>query len=537
MLNIQGLNPGINSQSFWKISKLKEIISNIKKQGKFTPFIAISESWLKPHITDAQLHLDNYHVFRADRIGPKNGGALLYILDTIPINESESFDDGTCSCVACVSSTRKCIIVSFYRPPNSGPKSFENILNLLDKFIIKFNHDNRLNLIIFGDYNFPGVNWDTGQKFSCATAPTCFSIFKSFINKHFLTQHITQNTRKSNVLDLFLTDARHFVRLIKINQTPLSDHNIITIYTSFFNELKQTTTLDSGSLDIDTRDFTKLNLKTSNVKNIKKQLSETNWDSLINCPINDFPERFSNKIYAILQKYTKRKTKSYKSHDYKKILTTNRKIRKLNKKIHICADNQVTQKLKNRLNSLQEHKIKLLLLKQYNKENAAIRKIKSDPKYFFKYIKHFQKTPFSPNILVNKNNETITDPKSIADTLQKHFQSVFSNPDNEPVITQTRSATTPKYPLSSELNATKADFIAAIDEIKNSSACAKENIPPAVFKIYKDILAIPLLKFWTKSFNTGQIPQQYKNQTITPVHKKGPKNIAENFRPIVVPPE
>ena len=41
---------------------------------------------------------------------------------------------------------------------------------------------------------------------------------------------------------------------------------------------------------------------------------------------------------------------------------------------------------------------------------------------------------------------------------------------------------------------------------------------------------------WTKSFESGIVPKEYKIQTIIPIFKKGQKTKAENFRPVILPP-
>ena len=173
-------------------------------------------------------------------------------------------------------------------------------------------------------------------------------------------------------------------------------------------------------------------------------------------------------------------------------------------------------------------------MEKFNKENIAVAKIKKDPKYFFNYSKRFQKTNFTPSILIDKNNQIVSDPKFIADTLQKQFQSVFSQPTKENVILPNLKTPIIKYPLSPQLELTKTDFTSAIDKIKTSSACPKGDIPSSVFKIYKDSLSVPLKKFWAKSFELSYIPSYYKTQLITPIHKKGSKNNPENYRPISI---
>ena len=41
---------------------------------------------------------------------------------------------------------------------------------------------------------------------------------------------------------------------------------------------------------------------------------------------------------------------------------------------------------------------------------------------------------------------------------------------------------------------------------------------------------------WSKSFQSGIVPQDYKIQRVIPIYKKGQKTKAENFRPIVFTP-
>ena len=77
MLNFQGMSPSATSESRWKIPFFRDeyITNNARK----IPWIAGTESWLKPHITDAQISIPNYTSIRADRVKSDRGGTLLYI--------------------------------------------------------------------------------------------------------------------------------------------------------------------------------------------------------------------------------------------------------------------------------------------------------------------------------------------------------------------------------------------------------------------------------------------------------------------------
>ena len=73
----------LNARS--KINKKNELdimVDEIKPH-----IIGITESWANNDITDAELGLEYYVMFRKDRIDRRGGGVLLYIKETIPAYE------------------------------------------------------------------------------------------------------------------------------------------------------------------------------------------------------------------------------------------------------------------------------------------------------------------------------------------------------------------------------------------------------------------------------------------------------------------
>ena len=59
--------------------------------------IGITESWANNDITNAELGLEGYVMFRKDRIGRRGGGILLYIKDTIPAYEVQLQEKAYCN--------------------------------------------------------------------------------------------------------------------------------------------------------------------------------------------------------------------------------------------------------------------------------------------------------------------------------------------------------------------------------------------------------------------------------------------------------
>ena len=119
------------------------------------------------------------------------------------------------------------------------------------------------------------------------------------------------------------------------------------------------------------------------------------------------------------------------------------------------------------------------------------------------------------------------------------FQSFFKTTFSSPLSASCLDDFSDDYPVQipfPSFQLSEQDIISAINDMKSTSSCLKTNIPALVFKKCKLSLATPLKLFWEKSLNTGKIPSSYKSQTIIPIHKKGSKLKANNFRPIVLTP-
>ena len=59
--------------------------------------IGITETWANNDITDAELGLEGYAMFRKDRMGRRGGGVLLYIKENIPAYEVQLQEEADCN--------------------------------------------------------------------------------------------------------------------------------------------------------------------------------------------------------------------------------------------------------------------------------------------------------------------------------------------------------------------------------------------------------------------------------------------------------
>ena len=75
-----------------KKDELNIMVDDIKPH-----IIGITETWANNDITDAELGLEGYAMFRKDRMGRRGGGVLLYIKDNIPAYEVQLQEEADCN--------------------------------------------------------------------------------------------------------------------------------------------------------------------------------------------------------------------------------------------------------------------------------------------------------------------------------------------------------------------------------------------------------------------------------------------------------
>ena len=82
------------------------------------------------------------------------------------------------------------------------------------------------NIIMLGDFNFPGMNWLTPHD-SCPTAVPLISLTDSL----FVNQQVNEPTCLDNILDLIFGPDDLF-KSITVTKSYISDHSIILTETS-----------------------------------------------------------------------------------------------------------------------------------------------------------------------------------------------------------------------------------------------------------------------------------------------------------------
>jgi len=131
-----------------------------------------------------------------------------------------------------------------------------------------------------------------------------------------------------------------------------------------------------------------------------------------------------------------------------------------------------------------------------------------------------------PSLLVNDNN--ISDHHEKAELFAKVFKSHFTVDDGNNLRVNNKKCDVENVCFSESV------IIDALKNIKTNSPAGPDLINP--YFVSKTIKAIakPLSIIFKNSYSSGSVPYLWKLANVSPVYKKGPPNLVENYRPVSI---
>ena len=157
MFNIRGRDTSAASSLCWKLPYLETVVNQATESYSI---ISITETWLKPHITDAQVQIKGFaEPYRSDRLKMGRGGCCLYIKKDITVSDSFKYDDIFCQVIGCSLDKLKTLVFSVYTPGDTHHNKFANTINFIQSFLET--KDDSWSVIITVDFDFPNIDWET----------------------------------------------------------------------------------------------------------------------------------------------------------------------------------------------------------------------------------------------------------------------------------------------------------------------------------------------------------------------------------------
>lgn len=411
-------------------------------------------------------------------------------------------------CCVCLSSQfSKTLLAVCYRPPGFDCSFVNKLHTALNEITIRFP---KANLLLFGDFNFPEINWQLLTS-------------TSRDSKHFLdvcmlfnlSQMIDKPTRDDNILDLVLVSSPDLVQST-IYMPGLSDHRIMNILITLPVLVKSP--MSKVIRDFNKADYAGINAKLTIffdvfLSSFSSRSVEDNW--LL------FKQKVTDLINLHVPLLRIRGDVGQPWYN-KKLKSIDNKKKRLFRKAKASGSPSVWTKY---FQCLKEYTalIKTFKKKYFHQDLPNI--LRTNPTKFWKTI---TPNPSMQSIeLVDKDGVVV--PGELAPSVMNdYFSSIFTTepPDNIPSL--------PLLPFSQmpPITVTASGISNLIDKLKVSSAPGPDTICSKILKNTRDISCLFLQLIFNQSLSDGCVPTDWKIGRVIPVFKSGDRSLPDNYRPI-----
>ena len=160
--------------------------------------IAIVETWFNDSVLLSQPVYNNYVIIRKDR--NRNGGGVVLLVKKMLKVFEYNCDVYNTECVLCKLKlgVDDVLVGCMYKPPNCDDMYVNNLINCINNVC---NSSLSSKILIFGDFNFPNIDWQ--QDLTTSTYHKDIPFLECIMENN-LTQLVSFPTRKNNLLDLVL---------------------------------------------------------------------------------------------------------------------------------------------------------------------------------------------------------------------------------------------------------------------------------------------------------------------------------------------
>ena len=478
--------------------------------------VIATETWLDQSVSNAELEMDHFNIYRRDRTTGSRGGVLIAVNSSIDSSETKIKSNSEILWVKLHCPQQHDIFVAACYRPHVANSTFTADLKATINEISTRRRPS--GLIIGGDFNFPGWEWSTYSLKPGTQHAGLHREFKDLLDDYCIQQMITEPTR-DNTLDLIATNMPDQVTRTKVIPG-IADHEIA---------------------------FAEISVKPKYSQQQQRKVwlfNKADWEGLkafliprlemIGKAYTPHPDDQWNNIKDLL-------------HEGMKTFIPRRNTKKKDSAPWITKELRQIMKTRNRLyrrsrdkgNEKTEYRFRVFkqICKQKLRRTHAsyVHNLFTDEtrpkeelsKRFWTYVKHRRNHAVSSLGPLRKGDQLVTQPTEKADLLNQQLASVFSKPshrlDYETVTLESRMP---------DIRVCRNGVLKQLKGLKTNKACGPDDLHPRVLKELADVLAGPLTVLFQTSLEKGVVPMEWRTALVTPIFKKGEKYIPANYRPV-----
>lgn len=211
----------INARSI--VNKTNELESVLLSHSPHV--VVITETWLHGEISDTDLIPPAYKIIRRDRTS-RGGGVAIVVKSSVQVILLSQSEDTESLSVKLNIYGHVFVLCAIYRPPDASSDYLLKVRDHISQF-------NKNKLLVVGDFNLPGVDWDRVTSGACSVLDA--NVLFDMMFDHNLVQVVREPTRHGtgvdSLLDLVFLERSFSDYRVSV-EPGLSDHDIVAVYFS-----------------------------------------------------------------------------------------------------------------------------------------------------------------------------------------------------------------------------------------------------------------------------------------------------------------
>ena len=164
-------------------------------------------------------------------------------------------------------------------------------------------------------------------------------------------------------------------------------------------------------------------------------------------------------------------------------------------------------------------------------ERSLISDLKQNPNLYYGHCRRSLKTKPGVTNVIDRDGKLTETEEETARALNTYYHSVFTRDDPQ--------LSDPPFPNQTEEQLT--DIVVTVESVedllqslKANKAAGPDGVENRIMKECSKELAPALTKLFRKSVDEGEVPRQWKEAHIVPIHKGGSKAVMSNYRPVAL---
>ena len=409
-------------------------------------------------------------------------------------------------------------VCAYYRPNKDTVSALDSLELALTELQTELDKDPRAGLIVAGDFNAPGIDWESLTVNSKAPNKGMCQRLLSMLGTYELTQFVQEPTRHKAILDLFCFNKPGLVKHVSLIPG-ISDHDGVIIVdtaikAAFNKKPKRIITMwskaDWNHLKKEAASFCTEFLNTCGTRNVQE-----NWEILCT-HMKTWKELIPSKPSST------RFNLPWITPDIKRMLRKKRRVynkAKGGNDKHRAAFKKIQNESRDALNTAHWTYVNNMLLKGLEG---------GDNKQFYQYLKA-QGQDSQGVAPLKVGSQLLSDALSKARTLGTQFSSVFTKDSKETADIRKEG---PSYPAIGQLNITTEGVEKLLRGLNPGKAAGPDGMTARMMKLLSEEIAPILTSIFRQSLVTGTLPTDWTKAFISPVFKKGDRSSPANYRPV-----